>query len=55
MTEWNEFRGLNIKQLKTLMREPILLDTRNILNMHELLRNGFQFDNVGRHGTDQDK
>jgi len=55
MTEWNEFRGLNIKQLKTLMREPILLDTRNILNMHELLKNGFQFDNVGRHGTDQDK
>lgn len=55
MTEWNEFRSLNIKQLKTLMRKPILLDTRNILNMHELIKHGFQFDNVGRHGTDQKK
>jgi UDPglucose 6-dehydrogenase len=55
MTEWNEFRGLNIKKLKDLMLEPILLDTRNILNMHELIKNGFKFDNVGRHGMGRKK
>jgi UDPglucose 6-dehydrogenase len=50
MTDWNEFRGLNIVKLKTLMAQPIVLDTRNVLSMEELRTHGFKFDNVGRHG-----
>jgi UDPglucose 6-dehydrogenase len=48
MTEWNEFRGMNLKKLKKIMKTPLVLDTRNILSMDKLSEYGFQFDNVGR-------
>ena len=48
MTEWNEFRTMDLKKLKYLMKSPIILDTRNILSRKELQKNGFSFDNVGR-------
>ena len=48
MTEWNEFRGMDLKKLKKLMKTPLVLDTRNILSMNKLSEFGFQFDNVGR-------
>jgi UDPglucose 6-dehydrogenase len=48
MTEWNEFRGIDLSKLKELMCSPIILDTRNILNIIELKRLDFTFDNVGR-------
>ena len=48
MTEWNEFRTMDAKTLKNLIKSPIILDTRNILSRKELQKNGFSFDNVGR-------
>ena len=48
MTEWNEFRGMDLSQLKELMSTPIVLDTRNILNISELKKLEFTYDNVGR-------
>ncbi len=48
LTEWNEFRGMDAEKIKTLMNSPVVLDTRNILNMHEFKNAGFIFDNVGR-------
>lgn len=48
MTEWNEFRGMDLVQLKKLMKSCILLDTKNILDMEALNQLGFKFDNVGR-------
>ena len=48
LTEWNEFRSMSIKVLKKLMSKPILLDTRNIIDVKKLKANKFTFDNVGR-------
>ena len=48
LTEWNEFRGLKADKIKKLMNAPVVLDTRNILNMHEFQNAGIIFDNVGR-------
>ena len=48
MTEWNEFRSMDLEKLKNLMSQPVVLDTRNILNVSELKRLEFKFDNVGR-------
>jgi len=48
MTEWNEFRGLNLGELKSIMKSPTILDTRNILSMEKLKEHGFKYDNVGR-------
>ena len=48
MTEWNEFRSLDLKKIKSKMSGNIFLDTRNIINMDELSSLGFIYDNVGR-------
>jgi len=48
LTEWNEFRSMSIKQLKQLMSKPIVLDTRNIIDVKKLEEHKFTFDNVGR-------
>ena len=48
MTEWNIFRGLDLKKLRSFMKTPIILDTRNIISIDKLNKNGFKYDNVGR-------
>jgi UDPglucose 6-dehydrogenase len=48
MTEWHEFRGLDLAKLKQLVKVPVILDTRNVLSVKELISLGFKFDNVGR-------
>ena len=48
MTEWNEFRGIDLKLLKKVLKNPYILDTRNIFSINKLNEYGFIFDNVGR-------
>ncbi|MBC8346330.1 MAG: UDP-glucose/GDP-mannose dehydrogenase family protein [Candidatus Marinimicrobia bacterium] len=48
LTEWNEFRGMDLNELKDLMKRPVILDTKNILSIHGLESSGFTYDNVGR-------
>jgi UDPglucose 6-dehydrogenase len=48
LTEWNEFRGMDLNELKDLMKNPVLLDTKNIISIQELESMGFTYDNVGR-------
>jgi UDPglucose 6-dehydrogenase len=48
MTEWNEFRALDLNRIKKSMRNNYVLDTRNVLNMKELSEQGFVYDNIGR-------
>jgi len=48
MTEWHEFRGLDLVELKQLVKTPIILDARNVLSIKDLTSLGFKFDNVGR-------
>ena len=48
MTEWNEFRALDLPRIKKIMNGKFILDTRNIINMSELSRLEFVYDNIGR-------
>ena len=48
LTEWNEFRGMDLNELKDLMNNPVLLDTKNIISIQGLESRGFTYDNVGR-------
>ncbi len=48
MTEWNEFRALDFTRIEEIMSSAYILDTRNIINMSELSRLGFVYDNIGR-------
>ena len=48
MTEWNEFRQLNLLKIKNSMAKSVLLDGRNIYDPHELREMGFTYTGVGR-------
>jgi len=50
LTEWNEFRALDLKKIKRLLREPIFIDLRNIYKPKELKDIGFYYHSVGRPG-----
>jgi UDPglucose 6-dehydrogenase len=48
VTEWNEFRGMNLSRLKRLMRKPVLADLRNLYDPDEVEAAGFKHVAVGR-------
>ena len=48
VTEWNEFRALDFRRLKTVMKTPILVDLRNIYREDEVVKHGFSYSSVGR-------
>ena len=48
MTEWNEFRQLDLEKIKKCMKKPILLDGRNIYDPQKLREIGFIYTGVGR-------
>ncbi len=48
LTEWNEFRALDLSRLKSLMRTPIICDLRNIYNPTEMTVAGFDYTSIGR-------
>ncbi len=48
LTEWNEFRALDLGRTKSLLSAPLMIDLRNIYNPDEMLRNGFDYISIGR-------
>lgn len=48
VTEWNEFRGLDLKRVKASMKQPVMIDLRNIYNPEEMREEGFRYTSVGR-------
>ncbi|WP_297732618.1 UDP-glucose/GDP-mannose dehydrogenase family protein [uncultured Maricaulis sp.] len=48
ITEWNEFRALDLKRLKSTMKAPVLVDLRNIYTLEEAINAGFAYTSVGR-------
>jgi len=48
MTEWNEFRQLDLGKIKKYMKKPVILDGRNIYNPQDLREMGFRYTGVGR-------
>jgi UDPglucose 6-dehydrogenase len=55
-TEWNEFRKPDFGLMKTLMRQPVLFDGRNIFDPRKMRELGFLYHSIGRkanegHGT----
>jgi UDPglucose 6-dehydrogenase len=48
LTEWNEFRNLELNKIKGLMRRPIFLDLRNVYEPDKAKALGFEYYGVGR-------
>src|SRR5213594_2423964 len=48
ITEWNEFKFLNLERLRTAMRRPVVFDGRNLWEAERMRRLGFDYYSVGR-------
>ena len=51
LTEWNEFRALDLQRMKGLLRESTIIDLRNIYEHGEMEAAGFKYFSIGR-GTE---
>ena len=48
VTEWNEFRALDLQNVKDLLTAPVMVDLRNIYKPEEMSRLGFRYASIGR-------
>lgn len=48
LTDWTEFRALNLRELRKRVRHPLLIDLRNIYSVDEVKASGFLYCSVGR-------
>lgn len=48
ITDWNEYRNLDLNTISSLMKNKVIIDTRNMLNSKEAKELGFIYEGVGR-------
>jgi UDPglucose 6-dehydrogenase len=48
LTEWNEFKFLNLERLYSVMRRPLVFDGRNLWEPERMRRLGFEYHSIGR-------
>ena len=51
LTEWNEFRALDLARVKACLRRPLMVDLRNIYRPSAMAAEGFDYISVGRGGN----
>jgi UDPglucose 6-dehydrogenase len=52
VTEWEQFRALDLERLRDLMATPVIVDLRNVYRPEEVQRHGFAYASVGRASED---
>jgi len=55
VTEWDEFKRLDMRRLGSLMNVPVLIDGRNFYDPEEVLAAGFIYEGIGRNGSSSRK
>ena len=48
LTEWNEFRALDLARIRQMLRQPLIFDFRNIYEPAEMAKFGFDYHSIGR-------
>ncbi len=48
VTEWNSYRALDLRRMKAALKQPIVVDLRNIYRPAEMRAAGFQYSSIGR-------
>jgi UDPglucose 6-dehydrogenase len=48
LTEWNEFRALNLVRVSNLLTEPLIVDLRNVYSPEQMASYGFRYLSIGR-------
>ncbi len=51
VTEWVQFRALDLPRLKSIMKQPIVVDLRNIYRADDLQELGFVYESIGRNNS----
>ncbi|MET0169912.1 MAG: UDP-glucose/GDP-mannose dehydrogenase family protein [Aliihoeflea sp.] len=52
VTEWNQFRALDLPRAKGMMKSPVLVDLRNIYRPAEVAKHGFAYHGIGLNTAD---
>ncbi len=48
LTEWDEFKEIDLKKIKSVMKHPLIIDGRNIYNPDDMNKEGFAYISMGR-------
>ncbi|MDD5669277.1 MAG: nucleotide sugar dehydrogenase, partial [Candidatus Omnitrophica bacterium] len=48
VTEWDEFRSMDLMKIKRLLRQPVIIDGRNIFKPSKMKQLGFMYKSIGR-------
>jgi UDPglucose 6-dehydrogenase len=48
VTEWVQFRALDLPRLKLIMKQPIVVDLRNVYRAEDMQDLGFVYESIGR-------
>jgi len=47
-TEWDEFRSIDLDKVKSLMKQPLIFDGRNIYDISQMKKKGIEYYSIGR-------
>ena len=48
LTEWNSYRALDLRRMKSVLKQPVVVDLRNIYRPAEMRAAGFRYSSIGR-------
>lgn len=48
VTEWDEFRALDIERMKSVMKSPVMIDFRNVYRPAQMAERGVRYYSIGR-------
>tara|TARA_R110002110_G_scaffold90632_19_gene235626 strand:+ start:318 stop:1634 length:1317 start_codon:yes stop_codon:yes gene_type:complete len=48
VTEWNQFRALDLDRVKSLLKAPVMVDLRNVYKPSDMIEAGFSYSSIGR-------
>lgn len=48
VTEWNQFRALDLDRVKSLLKSPVMVDLRNVYKPSDMAAQGFAYSSIGR-------
>ena len=52
VTEWNQFRALDLDRVKSLLKAPVMVDLRNVYKPSDMAAEGFVYSSIGRPQAD---
>src|SRR5581483_2183746 len=51
VTEWEQFRALDLERLKQIMARPVMVDLKNVYRPEQMAKAGFRYQSIGRPGV----